>query len=108
MNCRAWEDLLQQHLDGDPVALDRHLHDCPECSARGGELRKLASAFAVLRPPQPPAGLAERVTARLCAEVRARRARTWRRLLPLAGLAAAAAAVSATLRAPLLPALRRE
>ncbi len=93
MNCRAWQDLLQQQLDGDgpPGALDRHLHDCADCAAHDGDLRRFASALSRLRSPEPPAGLADRLTARLHREVRARRARAWRRALPLVGLAAAAA-----------------
>jgi hypothetical protein len=93
MNCPAWQDLLQQHLDGQagPAALDRHLRDCPDCAAGAADVRRLLAGLALLRPPTPPADLADRLVARLCAEARARQVRPWRRrLAALAGLAAAA------------------
>jgi hypothetical protein len=97
MSCRAWQDLLQQHLDdaGPPGALARHLHDCPDCAARRGEVERLLRGLAQLHRPEPPAALADRLTSRLGAEVRARRARAWRRLVPRAGLAVAAAVLVA-------------
>ena len=94
MNCHTWQDLLQQHLDGaaPPEALDRHLLDCPDCGSVRAEVRRLLDGLARLRPPRPPADLADRLTAGLLVEVRARRARARRRRVgSLAGLAAAAA-----------------
>jgi hypothetical protein len=94
MSCRAWQDLLQQHLDGagEPGGLDRHLLDCAGCQARQAELRRFLHALTLLRPPPPPADLAARLTAELCREFRIHRARSWRRRLgALAGLVAAAA-----------------
>jgi hypothetical protein len=98
MNCPAWQDLLQQHLDGDagPAALDHHLRDCPACAAHQADVRRLLAGLTLLRPPVPPAHLAGRLTDCLCAEFRTRQARTWRRRLgALAGLAAAAAVLLA-------------
>jgi hypothetical protein len=99
MNCHAWQDLLQQHLDGvsPPGALDRHLLDCPDCAARRLDVRRLLDGLALLHPPVPPADLADRVTDQLVAEVRARRARTWRRRVGSLVALAAAAAILLTL-----------
>jgi hypothetical protein len=92
MDCHDWQDLLQQHLDGDVPAevLDRHLHDCPACRGQRGDLQRLIRGLALLQPPSPPPGLADHLTACLCAEFKASRARAWRRrVASLAGLAAA-------------------
>jgi hypothetical protein len=94
MNCPHWQDLFQQHLDGDspPGTLDRHLRDCPDCRGNQAAVRRLLAGLALLRPAEPPADLAGRLTARLCAEARASRIRVRRRRIgALAGLAAAAA-----------------
>ncbi len=94
MSCRAWQDLLQRHLDGDDPseALERHLRDCGDCAPRQAALRRLLDALPLLRPPVPPVGLDKRLVERLCREARARRRRSaWRRAGSFAGLAAAAA-----------------
>jgi hypothetical protein len=92
MTCRAWQQLLQQHLDGgEPAALERHLAGCPDCAAERAAIRRLLDGLALLSPPAPPAALADRLASRLCEEAkRLRRQRLLRRLVPLAGLAAAA------------------
>jgi hypothetical protein len=93
MTCRAWQDLLQRHLDGEgpPEALDRHLHDCADCAAQTTVLRRLLDGLGRLKPATPPAHLCERLVGRLCAERRVRRRMPWRRIGSLASLAAAAA-----------------
>jgi len=92
MNCHAWQDLLQQHLDGvaPPEALDQHLLDCPDCAGLRVHLRRLLDGLALLHPPEPPADLADRVTARLCLEARARKTARRLRIASLVSLAAAA------------------
>jgi hypothetical protein len=94
MSCRAWQDLLQRHLDGDdpPEALDLHLRDCGDCAAQRAALRRLLDALPLLRPVVPAVGMEERLIERLYSEARAQRRRlAWRRAWSLTGLAAAAA-----------------
>jgi hypothetical protein len=99
MTCRAWQNLLQQHLDGgDAGALERHLHACPDCAAEQPAIRRFLAALPLLATPEPPAGLAERIVARACGEARQRRLRLRRQLLPLAGLVAAALLLALGLR----------
>jgi hypothetical protein len=92
MICRAWQQLLQQHLDGDEGAdLEQHLQACPHCAAERPALRRLLDGLALLAPAVPPGGLAERITSRLCAEAgQQRRRQRQRRLIPVWALAAAA------------------
>jgi hypothetical protein len=94
MSCRAWEELLQQHLDGEgqPDSLDQHLDHCADCSAHRPGIHRLRAGLELLRPALPPANLEERITARLLTETAPRPLALWkRRFPPLAGLAAAAA-----------------
>jgi len=93
MSCRAWEDLLQRHLDGErSEELPRHLRDCPHCSRHRPDLTRLLAGLARLAPPAVPAELTDRLTGALVVEARTRRRSRWRRrFLTLAGLAAAAA-----------------
>lgn len=94
MSCRAWEDLLQRHLDGDPAgaeALSRHLRDCPHCGVQKASVTRLLTGLTRLTPPSPPAGLSERLSGVLLSEARRRKRGRWRlRVGVFAGLAAAA------------------
>jgi hypothetical protein len=100
MTCRACQQLLQRFLDGAADAdLERHLASCPHCAAEQPALRKLLDGVALLRPPNPPAGLADLLTVRLCLEARRRkRLLLRRRLTALAGLAAALVLVALGVR----------
>jgi hypothetical protein len=92
MTCRAWEDLLQQHLDGqEPSLLWQHLRDCPHCAAHKADTSRLLAAVELLTPAAPPPHLADRLTSALLAEARGRKSARWRkRAAVLGGLAAAA------------------
>jgi hypothetical protein len=92
MSCRAWEDLLQRHLDGERSEdLPRHLLDCPHCSPHKADLTRLLAGLARLAPPSVPAGLTDRVTVALVREARTRERSRWRgRVAAFAALAAAA------------------
>jgi hypothetical protein len=91
------QNLLQQHLDGqtagDPSALDQHLLECPECALWQDALRRLDDGLRLLTPPAPPADLAGRIVAQVCAENR--RHRHW--FLRRRWLAVGAVAVAASL-----------
>ncbi len=88
MNCTAIRDLLPLHLTGalsadEQVAVDNHLHHCPECRATLGELRQVLGAL-------PSAPRVQIDLASLFAEVARREhqhERRWRRVA-LAALAA--------------------
>lgn len=89
MNCRAWEPLLNDHLDGGPAdPLERHLRDCPHCAAHRAGLVRLVRGLDLLTPPAPPPGLASRIASAV-ADDRRRRLRGLRRWMPYAALAAA-------------------
>jgi hypothetical protein len=93
MTCRAWEDLLQKHLDGDnPSLLTQHLRDCPHCAAHKADTYRLLAAVELVTPAAPPPHLADRLTSALLAEAKGRKTARWRkRAAVLGGLAAAAA-----------------
>lgn len=81
-----WQNLLQDFLDKTslempepPTEHDRHA------------VERLLLGLDRLTPPAPPADLAARITARLCAERSSHRPRyRWRKIAPLVGLAVAA------------------
>ena len=91
MNCHTCHDLLQSRLGGPPAegpaGLEEHLRQCPDCAGLDRAVGRLAEGLRLLTPPAPPADLAGRITARLCAEARRRRNA---RLRAAAGLAVAA------------------
>lgn len=97
MDCRAWEDLLQQHLDGGPPeALPQHLRECSACAVHRAELTRLLDGLSRLTPPTPPPGFSDRLTGTLLREARDRkRSRRRVRLTAFAGVAAAAAVLLA-------------
>lgn len=89
MTCRAWEPLLNDHLDGGPAdLLEQHLLDCPHCAAHRGDLVRLVRGLDLLTPPGPPPGLASRIVSAVTADRRQRHSRL-RRWMPYAALAAA-------------------
>jgi hypothetical protein len=99
MTCRAWQHLLQQHLDGPggagaAGALEEHLGGCPDCVAQQAAVARFLTGLALLRPAAPPADLCDRLTRRACAEVVRGRTRQ-RRVLAFTALAAAAAVLVA-------------
>jgi hypothetical protein len=103
VSCRAYHDLLQRVLDGDPVAdratLERHLGECPACRELHAAADRLQRGLRLLTPPRPPAALAARLSAAVLADRRARR-RTWLRRYVGLALAAAACLLAAFLTKP--------
>jgi hypothetical protein len=94
MSCHAWQQLLQQHLDGGcDGELEHHLRSCPDCASEQPALRRLLDGIALLAPASPPIGLADRIAGQLAAEVRRQRQLRRRRLLGSLGALAAAAAL---------------
>lgn len=91
MNCAEFQEGLQGHLDGVPVAeteLQLHLAECPSCREVYAAAERLQQGLRLLPVPAGPPGLAERIVAGCVREQRLRRLRR-----QLAGVAALAAAV---------------
>ena len=65
MDCRTFEQALQDELDGLPISpiVAEHAASCPSCEALAARYRGLAGAIRAGSPPSPPAGLADRVLA---------------------------------------------
>jgi hypothetical protein len=91
MNCRECEQLIQRLLDGDADIADQedlagHLAICADCHDLDTAAQYLLHGLRLLDPPQPPAGLLERI----CENIRAERVRVarWRRLLVRSAVAA--------------------
>jgi hypothetical protein len=93
MSCHAWQQLLQQHLDGRDGELEHHLHSCQDCAGEQPAVQRLLDGITLLAPISAPAGLAERITEQLLLDVRRQRRLRQRRLLASLGTLAAAAAV---------------
>lgn len=76
MNCTQSHDLLQQRLDGVPiaerVALDRHLADCSECRMLHAAAARLEDGLRLLSPPVLPEGLAATIAENVAADRRRR------------------------------------
>jgi hypothetical protein len=92
MNCRDYQQLIQRLLDGHPAAtyqedLSAHLAICSDCHELDAAAHYLLDGLRFLAPPQPPAGLRERI----CRQVMAERIRTTRRRRLLVRSAVAAA-----------------
>src|SRR5271166_1397366 len=83
MNCLECQDVLQQRLDGDPIAdraaLDLHLAACAECRARHAAAQRLEEGLRGTPRPTPPADLTDRTVARVLDD-RLRRLRLRRRV----------------------------
>jgi hypothetical protein len=91
MNCRECQQLIQRHLDGEPVPSDRgdfttHLIVCSDCRDDYAAAQSLLDGLCVLPPCRPPADLLERI----CRKIMVERARAsqFRRLVVGSGLAA--------------------
>ncbi len=91
MTCRAWQHLLQQHLDGaqQPGTLEQHLRVCPHCATNLPSIRRLLDGLSLLTPIRPPTDFTDRLTTLLVEEVSSHK-RPRRRYLPVLALAAAA------------------
>jgi len=106
-DCRRWREqlgsLALDRLDpGERAALDAHLDGCPACRDEAASLKALARILPLAdpgkdAPAQPPAGMGQRVAARISAA----RRRTGRRLA-LGGAIAALVALTAVLALPSL------
>lgn len=89
MTCDEWRLFLQDYIDGrlsEPAkaAIDRHVSECPSCFADARTHRQVSDWLTAQPLVDPPAGLADRILARV-----ARPAGGWRReLLRLAAAAA--------------------
>lgn len=76
MNCTHSHNLLQQRLDGIPIAerasLDRHLADCSECRMLHAAASRLEDGLRLLSTPLPPEGLAATIAERVAVDRRRR------------------------------------
>lgn len=73
MNCKSVQSRLSAYLDremnGDELLqVRRHLSNCPDCREEEESLRTLRRLLAEAPIPEPPADLADRLTARVLAE----------------------------------------
>jgi hypothetical protein len=77
MNCREFVDVLQDHLDGNPLpsseGLTAHLRECPACAELHAASRRLLRGLRLSTPPAPPAELAPAIAAAALRELRRRR-----------------------------------
>jgi hypothetical protein len=94
MSCHAWQQLLQQHLDGAcDSELEHHLQTCPDCAVHQPALRRLLDGIVLLAPSSSPIGLMNRISEQLFVEARRLHRQRRRRLLGSVGILAAAAAL---------------
>jgi hypothetical protein len=67
MNCREFVEVLQDHLDGNPLpsseTLTAHLRECPACAELHAASRRMLRALRLSTPPSPPAHLAPAIAA---------------------------------------------
>ena len=109
MNCLECQEILQQRLDGQPVAdraaLEQHLATCTECRERHAAAALLLEGLRNLAQPQPSPALAERTTALVLRERRIRqfRRRFWTGLAVAASLLFAVAGYLWLNRSPAEP-----
>lgn len=73
MNCKTVQTRLSSYLDrelpaNDMMEIRAHLHECADCQDEERALRSLKSILSGARAPEPPADLAERLTAAVMAE----------------------------------------
>lgn len=105
--CREWRESLGAYALGqldeaEGAGLRAHLEGCPKCRAELASLESVAKLLPLAEPehlgavPTPPAGLGDRIAARIASEGRSERRRRRRRGFALGG---AGAAVAATLLA---------
>src|SRR5262245_51163390 len=92
MNCVECQELLNDRLDGLPVthpmALERHLADCPSCRDLSAAAGRLEEGLRHLVLPAPPAGMTDRIVTEVLADRRRRRGLVPRRLRVAVALAA--------------------
>ncbi len=108
MTCPAWQRLLDDNPRGTPAGLiERHARSCPDCAEHRAEILHLGRALPHLAAPEPPAGLADAITAALLAARRPRPHR-WAHVGALAAAAALLLAVGLGLRLPTQPRPERQ
>jgi anti-sigma factor RsiW len=106
--CREWRESLGAYALGhlpaeERAAVEAHLQGCPECRAEAESLEAMSQLLSRADParfgpaPSPPAGLDERIAARIEDERRGKRRRRARLGLALSGGAAAVAIVLAAI-----------
>jgi hypothetical protein len=63
MTCEQYRDLLNRHLDGEPVdvTLTDHARQCPDCAALYRAVQRLAQALPHLKSPAPAAYLTNNI-----------------------------------------------
>ncbi|HEV3263504.1 MAG TPA: hypothetical protein VG013_42100 [Gemmataceae bacterium] len=90
MTCEQYRDLLNRHLDGEPVdeTLTDHSRQCPDCAALLRGAQRLAQALPHLKPPAPAGYLTNNILLELRDD---RRRRLALRLRIIASAVAAAA-----------------
>ncbi len=102
--CREWRESLGAYALGqlgetESAGLRAHLEGCPKCRAELASLEDVAQLLPLADPehlgsaPAPPAGLGERIAARISSERRQERRRRRRFGLALGGATAAVTAV---------------
>jgi hypothetical protein len=88
MNCEHCHDRIQQRLDGldgaEAPEMERHFAECARCAALYAASRRLRGGLALLKPAQPPPGLAERLVAAVLADQRRLRRRARLRVVAYA------------------------
>ena len=76
MNCREYENHLQEQLDGSsvmaPTGASEHLAECARCRALSQAARLLEGGLPVLATPTPPPDLSQRIVTRVLAARRRR------------------------------------
>jgi hypothetical protein len=78
VNCHAYQDLLQQRLDGTPIespALAEHLRGCAICRELETASQRLQEGLRLLAPPAPPPDWAARLADRVLLDRRRARRR---------------------------------
>jgi hypothetical protein len=92
VNCNAWQQQLQQTLDGaepvDRTALEQHLHDCADCRAYHDAAQRLRAGLKLLRPPAAPPELTNRLVAAVVQDRLLRYRRGRRKLVVALAIAA--------------------
>jgi predicted anti-sigma-YlaC factor YlaD len=82
MSCDAWQELMQQRLDGTPVEspeLIDHLRSCSGCRELESAVRRLEAGLHLLSSPVPSPELAARIADRVLLDRRRRHGRARRR-----------------------------
>jgi hypothetical protein len=96
MNCAEWETRVALHAGGDLTGgeaadVERHLGECSACQAFWSDLRESLAVLQSAHADLPAPGHFTAVRSRVMAELQ-HRARPWRRLAWISGVAVAAAA----------------